>query len=203
MLNGKRAVTHWASCELLAASFPEIEVQPDALFISEGGVFTSAGVSASLDLSLALIEEDLGHSVAAEIARSMVLFLRRPGGQSQFSQALKAQSNECPIFDKVIGWIQDNLQEDLSVPVLASRFVMSERTFSRKFAKSVGTSPANYVRNARLETARNILQSTDWPNDRVAQRSGLGSVDALERIVKKHLGTSPSRLRDTYRAQTE
>ncbi|PHR60525.1 MAG: AraC family transcriptional regulator [Robiginitomaculum sp.] len=198
LLTGRRAVTHWASCDQLAAAFPDVDVQSDALYILEDGLFTSAGVSASLDLSLALVEQDFGHLIAAEIARSMVLFLRRPGGQSQYSRALLAQTNECPVFEEIVTWIQDNLKSDLSLPQLAIKFGMSERSFARKFSKAIGNTPAAYVRAVRLEAARNLLETTDWSIDKVAKSAGFGSVDALERTMKKRLATTAMEVRRTF-----
>ncbi len=198
LLNNHRAVTHWASCAALEDNFPDVDVQPDALFIIENGIFTSAGVSASIDVSLALVEQDLGCEIAKEIAKSMVLFLRRSGGQSQYSNTLIAQMRVGAELSGLLSWIADNLTLDLSVPKLAVKAGMSERTFIRKFTAETDQTPAAYVRTLRLETARHFLETTRWPVKRVAQMAGFGSVDGLERAIQKRLKTSPSAIRNAY-----
>lgn len=198
LLNGRKAVTHWASCQQLAELFPAINVLPDALYVLEDGVFTSAGVSASIDLALALVEADLGTKAASKIAKSMVLFLRRPGGQSQFSSIMSAQADIGAEFLELTSWIQNNLKAKLSVPELAEKVGMSERSFSRKFTKETDQTPAAYVRRVRLENARMWLETTNWPIKQVAEKAGFGSVDAFERALHIHFGTTASMLRLTF-----
>jgi transcriptional regulator GlxA family with amidase domain len=167
--------------------------------VRDGEIFTSAGVSASIDLTLGLIEEDLGHEIGARVARHMVMFLRRPGGQSQFSEALTAQEKAGGAFSGLVTWIADNLERDLGIPALARQAGMSERTFQRKFRAEVGRSPSSFVRAMRLEAARRWLESTDWPLKRVADRSGFGSVDTLERAFARAYGRSPGAIRAAFR----
>jgi transcriptional regulator GlxA family with amidase domain len=195
LLDGRRAVTHWAACDRLQAMFPSVRVTPDPIFVSDGGVFTSAGVSAGIDLALALVEEDLGRETAAAVARSMVVFLRRPGGQSQFSEALSAQAKAGGAFGGLVAWIADNLPGDLSIAALADRAGMSERTFQRRFRAETGRSPSDFVRAMRVEAARRWLETTDWPLERVARQAGFGSVDSLERAFLRTWGRPPGALR--------
>lgn len=198
LLDGRKAATHWASCQRLADLFPAVEVHPDALYVLEDGIFTSAGVSASIDLALALVEADLGAKAASKIAKSMVLFLRRPGGQSQYSNTLSAQNTIDGGFLDLVSWIQNNLSATLSVPELSKKVGMSERTFCRKFKQAIGQTPAAYVRGIRLENARMWLETTDWPLKRVALSAGFGSVDTLERAIHLQFGTNASMLRLTF-----
>lgn len=199
LLTGRRAVTHWAACEQLAEMFEGVTVSPDAIFVRDGALFTSAGVTASIDLALNLIEEDLGHEVSSKVARHMVVFLRRPGGQAQFSEALNAQEQAKGPFADLIIWIADNLAADLSITALAERAGMSERTFQRKFKASTGRAPSAFVRAMRLEAARRWLEETDWPLKRVAERAGFGSVDTLERLFAKSYGRSPGAVRAAFK----
>jgi len=198
LLDNRKAVTHWASCDLLKELRPMVKVQPNAIFIKDGTIFTSAGVTASIDAALALVEEDLGRAIAADIAKSMVLFLRRPGGQSQYSKVLAAQSRSCNDFVDLIAWISNNLNKDLSVPSLAERTGMSERSFIRKFRTETGSTPAAFVRTIRLESACTWLESTHWPVKRVAKLAGFGSTDSLERAMRTHLDTTPAIFRNAY-----
>jgi transcriptional regulator GlxA family with amidase domain len=198
LLDKRSAVTHWASCTLLATLRPSINVDANAIYVRDGKFFTSAGVTASIDAALALVQEDLGRSVAAKIAKSMVLFLRRSGGQSQYSRALAAQSTANDKFSELINWISDNLSGDLSVASLAVQTGMSERNFMRKFSQETHTTPAAYVRTARLEAARDWLENTKWPVTRIARLAGFGSVDSLERAIKKQFDTTCSAHRHAY-----
>jgi len=198
LLSNKRAVTHWASCERLEAMFNDVAVCPDAVFVRDGKIFTSAGMSASLDVTLGLIEEDLGHRVAAKVARAMVLFLRRPGGQSQYSEVLAAQEKAGGAYGDLASWIAENPAADLSVGALAERLGTSERTFQRHFRKELGRTPSQFVRAVRVEAARRWLEETDWPLKRVAERSGFGSVDTLERAFQRSYQRSPGALREAF-----
>ncbi len=200
LLDNRRAVTHWASCARLAQLWPSIKVDANAIYMRDGHIFTSAGVTAAIDAALALVEEDLGRAVAAQIAKSMVLFLRRSGGQSQYSNALAAQSKASDKFADLINWITDNLREDLSIPVLARQASMSERNFMRKFQHEINMTPAAYVRSARLEAACDWLESTSWPVKRIAALAGFGSSDSLERAIRKRFDTTPSALRHAFGA---
>jgi transcriptional regulator GlxA family with amidase domain len=195
LLDGRRAATHWSSCEELQRMFPEALVEPDSLFVSDGNIYTSAGITAGIDLSLALVEQDLGPQVALAVARDLVLFLRRPGGQTQFSASLAAQARTGGRLDELLVWMADNPDADLSLPALADRAAMSERNFGRVFVRQAGMTPACYVECIRLDRAKLYLETTDWPLARVAERSGLGSVATLIRAFAKRLGITP----DAYR----
>jgi transcriptional regulator GlxA family with amidase domain len=199
LLDGARATTHWVACERLAAEHPEIDVVPDAIYVkSSDGIYTSAGVSAGIDLALALVEEDLGRDVAMKVARHLVLFLRRPGGQSQFSAQLAAQSARKGRFDALLAHIAGNPEADLSVPALAERVAMSPRNFARLFREQVGETPAKYVERARLDAARRRLEEDDAKVDRVAADTGFGTAETLRRTMKRHLATTPEAYRASF-----
>jgi transcriptional regulator GlxA family with amidase domain len=172
-------------------------VEPDAIFVRHGNVYTSAGVTAGMDLALALVEEDWGRSVALAVAQQLVLFLKRPGGQSQFSSFLSAQATGTERFRDLQTWILEHLDEDLSVPALAERMAMSERHFSRAFAAEVGQTPASFVRAARLEAARRLLEESNHHVDQVAWRCGYGSEETMRRAFLRTLKITPG----DYRAR--
>ena len=198
LADGRRIVSHWASCDLLATLFPRLRVVPEALYINDGDIFSSAGVAAGIDLALALIEDDLGHEIALEVAKSLVLFLRRPGGQSQFSNTLKAQHSEGGRFADLLVWIAENLPNDLSNKRLAERANMSERTFARRFQTDLGSTPAAYVRLRRVEAAKRLLAATKISSKTIAFQVGFKSVDALEAAIKARVGRSPLAFRETF-----
>lgn len=198
LVDGRRVVSHWASCEILATFFPKVTVEADALFINERDVFSSAGVAAGIDLALALVEDDLGHDIALKVAKSLVLFLRRSGGQSQFSNTLKAQHAEGGPFADLLIWITENLTRDLSNTHLAERTNMSERTFARKFRAGLGCTPANYVRAVRVEAAKHLLTSTELPSKTIAFQVGFRSLDAFETAVKDAVGKPPLAFRAAF-----
>jgi transcriptional regulator GlxA family with amidase domain len=201
LLDGRRATTHWSACAALAKRYPEIRVEPDPIFVEDGGVYTSAGVTAGMDLALALVDEDLGRDVALEVARWLVLFLRRPGGQSQFSAQLAAQAAVREPLQELQAWIPDNLNSDLSVPALARRASMSERNFARAFRREVGMTPAAYVETSRVESARIALESSGDPIDLIARRTGFGTVETMRRAFRRRLGVSPGDYRNRFNAQ--
>jgi transcriptional regulator GlxA family with amidase domain len=198
LLDGRRATTHWGACEALQRRHPEIDVEPDAIFVKDGDLYTSAGVTAGMDLSLALVEEDLGRRTALEVARWLVLFLKRPGGQSQFSAQLSAQVAEREPLRELQAWIADNLGSDLSVPALAERACMSPRNFARAFRREVGLTPAAYVEAARLEAARVALDGTQEPIESIARRCGFGTVETMRRTFHRRLGVGPSSYRERF-----
>jgi len=201
LLDGRRATTHWASCADLAARYPAVTVEPDPIFVRDGNVATSAGVTAGMDLALALVEEDLGRDVAIEAARWLVLFLKRPGGQAQFSAQLAAQTAERPSLRDLQAWMPDHLDEDLTVPALARRSAMSERNFARAFRRETGMTPAAYVEAARVESARIALESGDLPVENVAAQSGFGTVETMRRAFRRRVGVSPADYRTRFRRQ--
>src|SRR2546423_5544603 len=192
LLDGRRATTHWASCDALARNYPSVGVEPDPIFVRDGNVYTSAGVTAGIDLALALVEEDLGRQAALDVARSLVLFIRRPGGQAQFSSGLAGQAAARPGINELQAWIADHLDEDLSVPALAERAFMSPRNFARVFAGEVGMTPAAYVEAVRLERARALLETTELQLEDIARRCGFGTVETLRRTFGRRLGVNPS-----------
>jgi transcriptional regulator GlxA family with amidase domain len=197
LLDGRRATTHWEACGALSRSYPSVDVQPDPIFVRDGNVYTSAGVTAGIDLALALVEEDLGPDTAAGVARALVLFIRRPGGQAQFSSGLASQVAEQPSVRRIQHWIADNLDGDLSVPALADHTFMSPRNFARVFAREVGVTPAAYVSALRLERARTLLETTPMQLDQVARECGFGTTETLRRVFGRTLHVSPS----DYRAR--
>lgn len=203
LLDGRRAATHWALCDRLARWHPSVEVERDALFVRDGKFWTSAGVTAGTDLALALVEEDLGRRAALTIARWLVLFLKRPGGQSQFSEQLAMQSADREPLRELQDWIPGHLAEDLSIPALARRAAMSPRHFARVFRQEVGVTPARYVERLRLEAARTALEETSLGLDAVAGRCGLGSGETLRRAFHRAFGVSPDGYRQRFRSVGE
>ena len=196
MLDGRRAVTHWAFCAELARRFPAIRVEPDRIFIQDGQVWTSAGVTSGIDLALALVEEDLGRAAALAVARYLVVFLKRPGGQAQFSEFLSLQTTD-ERFGALHDWISNHLGGDLSLPVLARQAGMSERSFSRHYAEATGQTPARAIERLRVQGARHLLSETRLPVKRISQRCGFGSEETMRRSFLRLLDTTPQ----DYRAR--
>ena len=195
VLEGKEATTHWSRCDELAERFPAIAVQPDPIFVRDGNVWTSAGVTAGMDLALALVEDDLGADVARSVARWLVLFVQRPGGQSQFSTQLAAQQPRRDALREVVAWATDHIDADLSVAALARKAGMSERNFARAFRDELGTTPATYVENLRVEAARRLLETTDRSIDDVARACGFGTVETMHRTFKRTVRVTPGEYR--------
>ncbi|MFZ6005402.1 MAG: GlxA family transcriptional regulator [Actinomycetota bacterium] len=200
LLDGKRATTHWRVCDLLAETFPRVTVEPDPIFVRDGNVFTSAGVTAGMDLALALVEEDLGRDVALAIARRLVLFLRRPANQSQFSAQLGAQLAERDGLREAQRYVVDAPGSDCSVAALARVAMMSERNFTRCFTAQVGITPARYVERVRVETARRLLEDSDDGVDAVARACGFGTAETMRRAFLRIVRTSPTEYRRRFRA---
>jgi transcriptional regulator GlxA family with amidase domain len=198
LLDGERATTHWGYCEQLSEYCPGTSVEADAIYIRSGDIYTSAGVTAGMDLALALVEEDWGRDVALAVARELVLFLKRPGGQSQFSTFLSAQETGSERFRKLQLWVLENLASDLSVAALAERMAMSPRNFARAFAAEVGQTPGKFVQQARLETARRVLEETNLHVDQVAWRCGYKSPETMRRAFAKFLRVSPGDYRHRF-----
>ncbi len=199
-LDGKRAATHWRYCPRLQDSFPNIRVEPNAIFVQDGRVWSSAGVSAGIDLALAMIEEDFGHTIALDIARRLVVFLKRPGGQSQFSTVLAAQASDVEgRFSALHAWIIENIASDLKVEALAERAGMTPRTFARTYVSRTGMTPANGVEALRVETARLLLESRQIGGVvEVAKRAGFGDDERMRRAFLRHLGVTPSEYRRRF-----
>jgi transcriptional regulator GlxA family with amidase domain len=200
LLDGRSATTHWAACAALARSYPTVRVDPDPIFVRDGNVYTSAGVTAGIDLALALVEEDLGAAAALEVARNLVLFVRRPGGQAQFSATLAGQAAARPGIRELQAWICEHLDADLSVPALAERAFMSPRNFSRVFAQQVGSTPGAFVESVRVERARTLLETTDLQVEEVARACGFGTVETLRRAFGRRVRVSPSEYRERFAA---
>jgi transcriptional regulator GlxA family with amidase domain len=197
LLDGRRAVTHWAHCDDLARCYPAVRVESDPIFVNDGMIWTSAGVTAGIDLALALVEGDLGRTVALEVARYLVVFLKRPGGQAQFSTALSLQSAGDK-FDSLHGWISENLGREITVPVLASQAGMSERSLLRRYTRATGMSPTQAVERLRVEAARRLLSETALPVKRVAARCGFGSEETMRRSFLRQLGATPKDYRERF-----
>jgi transcriptional regulator GlxA family with amidase domain len=198
LLDGRRAVTHWSSCADLARRFPLAVVDPDPIFVRDGPVWTSAGVTAGIDLALALVEQDFGASLARAVARQLVVFVQRPGGQAQFSAQLAAQRPSREPLREVQGWIADHLAEDLCVAVLAERAGMSERHFTRLFSEATGFTPAAYVEAVRVEAARRLLESTAQTVHAVARACGFASAETLHRSFKRLVRVTPGEYRERF-----
>lgn len=197
-LNGRQAATHWAWADRLRRLHPEIEVDHDRIFVHDGPVWTSAGVSAGIDLTLALIEEDYGHRIAIETARQMVMFMKRSGGQSQFSTPLAAQSKTGGRFDELHAWIAANLHRNLTVERLAERAGMAPRTFARSYMAVMGMTPSKAVEAARFEAARHALEETDLPLKSIAARSGYVGEQNLRRVFQRQIGITPGEYRSRF-----
>jgi transcriptional regulator GlxA family with amidase domain len=191
LLDGRRATTHWAAAPALARQFPRVAVDPDAIWVHDGTVWTSAGVTAGMDLALALVEEDLGREAALTVARHLVVFLKRPGGQSQFSVHLEAQTVSRGPLKDLPEWIVEHLDGDLSVEALASRAAMSPRNFARVFVRVTGTTPAKFVERARVERARRLLEEGAPSVETVASECGFGSAERMRRTFRRHLRVVP------------
>lgn len=198
LLKGRRATTHWASCASLARQFPDVRVEPDTIFVKEGSIYTSAGVTSGMDLALAMVEEDLGREVALAVARELVVFLRRPGGQTQFSAQLAVQFAEHEPLRELQAYILDHPDEDLSVETLARRAAMSPRNFARVFTREVGTTPARFVVSARVETARRLLEESSEGLETICSMSGLGTTESMRRAFLRTVGVAPSQYRERF-----
>lgn len=197
LLDGRRATTHWSRCADLARRFPAVRVEHDPIYVNDGKVWTSAGVTAGIDLALALLEADLDRSAATAVARHLVVFAKRPGGQAQFSAGLALAGTD-PGFDALHAWIRENLRGPLSVPQLAERAGMSERNFLRRYRQATGTSPARAVEQLRVEAARQALGVPGQPLKRVARDCGFGSEDTMRRSFLRVLAVSPQAYRERF-----
>lgn len=200
LLDGRRATTHWAFCDTLARRYPEVAVDPDPVYVRDGPVSTSAGVTAGIDLALALVEEDHGRDVALRIARALVVFLRRPGNQAQFSTQLAAQTATREPLGEVQRWIAEHPGADLCVEALAARARLSPRHFARAFRTETGLTPGRYVERVRVEHARRLLEDTKGGVEEISRSSGYGTPEAMRRAFLKTLGTSPAEYRRRFHA---
>ncbi|TXM64429.1 helix-turn-helix domain-containing protein, partial [Methylobacterium sp. WL120] len=197
LLDGRRAATHWAYCARLAKRYPLARVEPDPIFVQDGPVWSSAGITAGIDLALALVEQDLGRPLALGVARHLVMFLKRPGGQAQFSAALALQAGD-DRFDALHAWIRENLAGDLSLPALAAAAGMSERSLGRHYRSATGLTPAKGVERLRVEAAQRALSETRRPVKRIAQACGFGSEETMRRSFLRLVATLPQDYRTRF-----
>jgi len=201
LLDGRQATTHWNWCEILIKRAPRAEVDPNPIFIRDGNVYTSAGVTAGMDLALALVEEDHGSPLALQVARNLVLYLRRPGGQSQFSAALSLQLTDRKPLCELESWVLDNLNKPLTVPVLARRVAMSPRNFARVFTKEMKTTPAKFVERLRVEAARRRLEESQNSMETIAGECGFGHVNSMRTVFQRALKIAPGQYRRHFRGR--
>lgn len=186
LLNGHRVTTHWYFCERLAREFPQVTVDPEPIFVRSDPLWTAAGVTAGVDMALAMVEDDLGLDIALRIARALVVYVRRPGWQSQFSTALASQAPRRTRLSELPFWILESLGQPLSVPVLAERVAMSPRNFTRRFVEEFGLTPLRFVTRLRTESAYRLLAENRLSRGEIAQACGFGSVDSMERALSEH-----------------
>ena len=199
LLDGKRAATHWAFVNEFSSRFPKVSIDGNPIWIRDGNIYSSAGVTSGIDLSLALVEEDHGQKIALEVARMLVVFLCRPGNQAQFSVSLREQRTENRPLRELQVWIVEHLQGDLSTPALAARVAMSERNFQRVFTREIGKSPAHYVEEVRLEAVRRKLENTSQGLEEIAAACGFNSADVMGRSFQRRLKTTPAEYRARFR----
>ncbi len=198
LLDGKRATTHWWWCPILKKTYPQVQVEDDAIFIRDGNIWTSAGVTTGMDLALSLVELDWGHDVALQVARYNVMYMMRPGGQTQFSAHLVAQKAENPTINATLNYVLGHLTDSLTVTALAARACLSERTFARKFKEETGVTPAHYVEAARVQAARVELEQSDTGIEQIAFQTGFQSAERMRRAFQRHVGVSASDYRDRF-----
>jgi transcriptional regulator GlxA family with amidase domain len=198
LLDGRRATAHWRSLDLLAKNFPKVTVDRDALYVRDGKFSSSAGVTAGMDLALALVAEDCGQRVALEVAKDKVLFMIRSGGQSQFSTHLLAESAESDRLCMVMSWALENLHTEITVEVLANRAAMSPRNFARTFVREIGATPAQFIERARIDAARRKLENSKKAVDAVATDCGFGNAERMRRAFHRQLGIAPNAYRERF-----
>ena len=199
LLDGRRATTHWAMAAELSRRYPQITVDVDRIFVRDGSVYTSAGVTTGIDLALGLIEEDHGRTLSLRVARALVAYLKRPAGQSQFSNHLLAQFAASPPVRQAQEWALEHLTADLSVKALAARAGMSERSFRRAFAAETGETPRDFVERIRIDAARSLFEEAQSPVQVVARRCGFATVDNLRRAFVRRFGVTPQQYRQRFR----
>jgi transcriptional regulator GlxA family with amidase domain len=202
LLEGRQVTTHWECADKLRHDYPNLIVDSDQIFIRDGKLSTAAGVTSGIDLALAMVEEDHGRDIALIVARYMVVFLKRPGGQSQFSAHLTAQIADKGPIQAIADHILSDLRSDLSVETLAERANMSTRNFSRVFLRDIGVTPADFVESARVDAARRLLQDSSMPLQRIADRCGFADVHSMRRVFRRSLGVGPTDYRATFQTST-
>jgi len=199
LLNGRRATTHWADCGNLDTAYADVTVDPDAIYVNDGNVWTSAGVTAGIDLTLALVADDHGHQAAATVARQLVVYLQRSGGQAQFSALLAGQEADTEPVRDLLAWLRDHLSDDLSLAALARQINLSERQFTRVFKAEVGATAADHVEAVRLESACRLLESTNRTIEQIARTCGFGTPETMNRAFRRRLNTTPGEHRHHFR----
>jgi transcriptional regulator GlxA family with amidase domain len=200
LLDGRKVTTHWKWCGILASRYPQVQVDPDPIFIRDGNVYTSAGVTAGMDLALALVEEDHGSRLALEVARDLVLYLRRPGGQSQFSAALAMQLTDRQPLRELESWVLENLKKTLNVGVLAERVAMSPRNFARVFTKEMNVTPARFIERLRVEAARRRLEESHASLEKIAADCGFLNAGAMREVFQRTVRTTPGEYRKRFQS---
>ena len=199
LLDGHRVTTHWNWCETLVRRAPRADVDPDPIFVRDENIYTSAGVTTGMDLALALVEEDYGSRLALETARNLVLYLRRPGGQSQFSAALSLQATDRKPLRELEAWVLEHLDTPLTVPDLAQHLAMSPRNFARVFTREMKTTPAKFVERLRVEAARRRLEESQNSMKTIANECGFGSINSMRNVFQRTLKISPGQYRRHFR----
>lgn len=202
LLDNRRATTHWMDCDRMARLYPRVRVEQDPIYVRDGNIYTSAGSTAGLDLVLALVEEDFGRGVALQVAQRMIVFLRRPGGQAQFSALLSAQMAEREPIRDLQTWILEHPGRDLSLEALARQVAMSPRNFFRVFVREVGMTPGRFVERVRVEAARRLLEETSRGVSDVAAACGFGGPETMRLAFRRTLAVSPRRYRSRFSAAT-
>ncbi|SEM62467.1 GlxA family transcriptional regulator [Nonomuraea pusilla] len=200
LLDGLRATTHWIAAGLLAERFPLVDVRPDVLYVDNGQILTSAGAAAGLDLCLHMIRRDFGSAVAADSARLLVMPLEREGGQAQFIVHAQPPVPRGSLLEPVLSWIEDNLAREVTLPDMAARCGLSERTFSRRFREQTGTTPLQWLLRARVRRAQFLLETTDHGVERIAAQAGFGSPTAFRERFKRVVGVTPQTYRSSFRS---
>lgn len=198
LLDGKRATTHWRMAKVMQQNYPSIQVDIDSIFIHEGNLWTSAGVSASVDLALAFVEADFGHDLALQVAQDLVIFLKRPGGQSQFSANLTSQMTQTSGMRAVQEWVLNNIDQKISVSLMANQASMSLRNFTRTFHKEVGVCPSEFLEKARIDKARRLLSESGLPMKSVAFKCGFATTDQMRNVFKKYLSVTPKQYQERF-----
>jgi transcriptional regulator GlxA family with amidase domain len=199
LLNHRKATTHWLFCEQMANQYRNVQILPDKIFARDGSIYTSGGVTTGIDLALSLVEEDWGWEVASGVARGMLIFMRRPGGQSQFSSYVFNEAKTRKDFRELQAWIVSHPEEDLSVETLAGRMAMSPRNFSRVFCQEIGITPAKFVERTRLEAARNLMLRSDLPMESIAGKCGFNNAEQMRRTFQRFLNISPQEYRANFK----
>lgn len=199
LLDGRHCTTHWAYAAKLALEYPRLRIDPDSIFVRDGDVWTSAGVTAGIDLALAMVEDDKGPGVARSVAQHLVVYLQRPGGQSQFSRAMRLPATGRADLKELLAWVRENIDDDCSVKALASRIAVSPRTLTRMFRAELGVTPADYVDSCRVESARQLLESSELTVAAIARAVGAGAPETLHRLFLRSMRVTPGSYRDSFR----